>query len=218
MDPNTKNIETYKGKDSVKHYTTTEMNPIEKVLIEKYFKSPVLDLGCGVGRTTKYLHDKKFNVTGVEIIEEMVKKAKEIYPKIDFKVGNACKLKFNDNSFKTVFFSFNGLDYIFPEQNRIKALREIERVLMKNGHFIFSSHNPTTLFFRFRPRFILRNIKNKSLFSKYKLEAHSFGDLHTYYCSPKKQIKMVENNTSLKFVGKFISGIKDLHPHYVFRK
>ena len=43
MDLNTKNIETYKGKDSVKHYTTTEIKPIEKRLIDKYFKEHQVD-------------------------------------------------------------------------------------------------------------------------------------------------------------------------------
>ena len=52
------NIETYKKEASIKHYTKNEISNTEEKLIEKYFRSPVLDLGCGVGRTTKYLYDK----------------------------------------------------------------------------------------------------------------------------------------------------------------
>jgi len=219
MDFNQENIDTYKNESAVNHYNKiTEIKEIEKKLIALYFKSPVLDLGCGVGRTTKFLFDNGFSVIGVDIIEEMVNKAKKIYPEINFRVGDACNLKFKGNSFKSVFFSFNGLDYIFPEGKRIKALKEIERVLKKDGILVFSSHNPFALFFRFRPKFLLRNLKKGSIFSSYKMEAHPFGELYTYYSSPRKQIKMVEKNTNLRFVGKYSSGIKDLHPHYVFKK
>ncbi len=76
----------------------------------------ILDLGCGVGRTTKPLYDLGYNVIGVEIIKEMIDLAKKKYPNIDFRVGDACNLKFKDAEFDIVFFSFNGMDYIFPEK------------------------------------------------------------------------------------------------------
>ena len=212
------NIETYKKEASIKHYTKNEISNTEEKLIEKYFRSPVLDLGCGVGRTTKYLYDKKFEVIGVDIIEEMIKKAKGMYRKINFKIGDAGNLDFKDSSFNTVFFSFNGLDYIFPKQERIKALKEISRVLKKNGLFIFSSHNPMALFFKIRPKFWLRNLKRNSLFSNYKIESHPFGELHTFYGTPKKQISLIESHTFLRSVNLYRKGMSDLHPHYVFIK
>ncbi len=218
MDFNKKNIETYKTREAIKHYTTNEIKPIEKKLIDKYFKSPVLDLGCGVGRTTKYLFEKGFKVIGIDIIEEMIKTAKSLYPKINFQTGDACNLKFKDNSFNTVFFSFNGLDYIFPKEKRVRALKEIERLLKKEGIFVFSSHNPLALFLKFRPKFIFRNLKRGSLFSRYKIETHLFGELSTYYSSPRRQIKIVEKNTNLRFIALYRKDKADLHPHYVFKK
>lgn len=218
MNLNEKNVQTYKDKKAIEHYSIEEIKPIEKDLISKYFKSPVLDLGCGIGRTTKYLYDNGFNVVGVDIIKDMIHKAKSLYPKISFKVGDACKLKFKRDSFNTVFFSFNGLDYIFPEKKRIIAIKEIERVTKKKGVFVFSSHNPLALFFRFRPKFLLRNIKKRTLFSNYKIEAHHFGELYTYYSSPKKQIEVIEKNTKFRLIGFQRKGIKDLHPHYIFVK
>lgn len=219
MDLNKENINTYKNKSTIKHYKGhTKIEEIERKLIKKYFESPVLDLGCGVGRTTKYLFDEGFKVIGVDIIKDMIEEAKIIYPKINFEVGDACNLKFKDNSFKTVFFSFNGLDYIYPKKKRIQALKEVERVLMSGGTFVFSSHNSLALLFRSRPLFLLRNLKKKYLFSDYKMESHPFGDLYTYYAPPKKQIKLIEDNTRLKFLSQYRNGIKDLHPHYVFKK
>ena len=48
--------------------------------------------------------------------------------------------EFEDNSFDFVLFSFNGIDSFGP-QDRLKALKEIRRVLKNNGYFCFSSHN-----------------------------------------------------------------------------
>ena len=88
-----KNIDTYATNEAVTHYEKlTKIKDAEKLLIDKYFSGKILDLGCGVGRTTKYLADKGFDVLGVEIIEDMVKRAKKKYPKIKFEVGDACNL------------------------------------------------------------------------------------------------------------------------------
>lgn len=213
------NVDMYGTEGSVKHYENLKnMMDSEISLIKKYFKGKILDLGCGVGRTTKYIHDSGFNVIGVEIVGDMVKRAKEIYPGIKFEQGDACELKFTDNKFDIVFFSFNGLDYIFPESKRIIALKEVERVLKKGGYFIYSSHNPLSLLFRFRPNFILRNLKEGKLFSKYKSEKNNFATFYTYFATPKNQIKLAEENTKLKFVEVIPKSIRHIHPHYVFRK
>ncbi len=215
-----KNIDTYKTKESVTHYEKlTKIKDVEKFLIGKYFSGKILDLGCGVGRTTKYIADKDFDVLGVEIVEDMVKRAKEIYPKVKFEVGDACKLKYKDESFDVVFFSFNGLDYVYPESRRVIAIQEIERVLKKGGYFIYSSHNPISLFFKFRPGLLLRSLKEGKILSKYKPEKNaSFGTVYTYFGTHKHQKKLVESNTSLKLVEIVPKSIKEIHPHYVFRK
>jgi len=215
------NIDAYKSKEAVTHYTNlTNIKDAEKFLINKYFKGKVLDMGCGCGRTTKYIHDLGFDVLGVDIVEEMIQKAKQIYPGIKFEVGNACNIKqYKDGQFDIVFFSFNGLDYISPESKRVIAIKELSRVLKKGGYFIYSSHNPLALFFRFRPGLLLRSIKEGRLFSRFKPEKNiNFGTVYTYFASPQRQRKLVESNASLRFVEQVPNTIKELHPHYVFRK
>jgi len=107
-------------------------------------KIKVLDLGCGGGRTTKVLYDMGFDVTAVDISQNLIKELKHMYPQIDAKVGDAKNLDFKDNSFDMVLFSHNSIDYLYPYENRQKAIREVNRVLKKDGYFIFSSH---TVFF-----------------------------------------------------------------------
>jgi len=214
------NIEAYKSEESVNHYgNLTKIKNIEKFLIEKYFHGKVLDLGCGCGRTTKYINDLGFDVLGVDIVEEMISKAKNIYPGIKFEAGDACNLKYKDNEFDVVFFSFNGLDYIYPESKRVAALKEIDRVLKKGGLFIYSSHNPLALLFKFRPGLLLRSLKERKLFSKYKPEkSASFGTVYTYFATSKKQKTLVGSNTALEFIEQAPNSIREIHPHYVFRK
>uniref|UniRef100_UPI00146F81A2 class I SAM-dependent methyltransferase n=1 Tax=Kuenenia stuttgartiensis TaxID=174633 RepID=UPI00146F81A2 len=47
---------------------------------------------------------------------------------------------FEDDTFDFVLFSYNGLDSM-GNNNRLKTLKEIHRILKKDGVFVFSSHN-----------------------------------------------------------------------------
>ncbi len=53
---------------------------MEKEKINQYFKNlegnRILDLGCGIGRISKYLAERRAIVTGIDL-EEMIKKAKK---------------------------------------------------------------------------------------------------------------------------------------------
>src|SRR5208282_1678064 len=57
-------------------------------------------------------------------------------------VADAANLSlFPDDSFDVVVFSFNGIDYVLPEQARRSCFAHVHRVLKAKGIFIFSSHN-----------------------------------------------------------------------------
>jgi len=210
------NTQTYRSSKAIEHYSkNTYVTDIEKKIIKKYFRGKILDLGCGCGRTTKYISDQKLDVVGVDIAPELIGKGKELYPTLDLRVGDAVRLGFGSGTFDVVFFSFNGLDYIYPEEKRILALREMARVTKKEGFVIFSSHNITPIILR--PKFILRNLIKQKLFSKYKSCRVSFGELCTHYDSPKNIIKSVLEHTSLKFVDLADTGLFDPYPYFIFQ-
>ena len=128
----------------------------------------VLDLGCGGGRTTQVLHELGADVVGVDISASLIEAAQQLFPKVDFQVGNAESLRFADASFDLVIVAKNSLDYINNKPARVRALHEVHRVLRPQGHFILSHHNMAAWIFKL-PRlhslgFRLRHILNGDVF------------------------------------------------------
>jgi SAM-dependent methyltransferase len=200
------NLETYSSEKALQHYSRLWLFESERQIFDKYLMQfqgrgdfRLLDLGCGAGRTTYPLYKMGFQVIGVDISEKMVEKASSNFTDIDFRVGDACDLEFPDETFNCVFFSFNGIDYIYPESKRIKAFREAHRVLKEGSLFIFSSHNswwigitPSTALNRLIH--FSRNALKGRTFSKYKIDRPPYGDLITYYTSPKEQKVQLEQH------------------------
>lgn len=136
----------------IKNYVafTTEVGlwASEKYVFTKYLKQSdhILDLGCGTGRTTHHLFQLGYTaIIGVDLTPEMIiaaKKLNEYYQlAIDFEEGDACALRFSDQQFDVVIFSFNGMMSIPDAAKRKQALAEVRRVLKKQGLFIFTTHD-----------------------------------------------------------------------------
>ena len=103
-------------------------------------RGQVLDIGVGAGRTVPFLSAFAGEYTAIDYAEGMVAACRRKYPNVTVKHGDARELDFAADSFSFVMFSFNGIDYVHPD-DRAKVLKEIHRVLKPGGHFAFSSHN-----------------------------------------------------------------------------
>jgi len=88
----------------------------------------ILDLGCGQGHGT-YVLSKNNKVIGIDIAKDDIVIAKSRYPKVDYRIMSAEKLKFRDKFFDEIYCMdvFEHLDNLPPVINQIK------RVLKKNG-------------------------------------------------------------------------------------
>lgn len=78
--------------------------------------SSILEYGCGAGAFLSFFYKKKFNLYGIDYSENLIQKAKKIYPRITFKVGDFKQLRHFKTEFDTIFSNsvfqyFNDLKY-----------------------------------------------------------------------------------------------------------
>lgn len=228
------NKKTYEKNDAVSAFSdkstlySHEQDAINAVVAQG---DAILDLGCGTGRTTVQLKQKSSNIVATDISESMINDAANSLNFADFFISDASNLPFREGTFDIVLFSFNGVDYLTPESNRIQAIKEIKRVLRPEGWFIFSSHNPiaewTPLPFFYSPKsihdfflFWIRNLKNNSLIGRYKIDKRPFGKLKTYYITPWGQRHQLQRLgfTAIDTYSQYKFDFIDPWPYYVAKK
>ncbi|GAB7011597.1 class I SAM-dependent methyltransferase [Halorubrum trueperi] len=199
----------------------------EREVVDRYYEpgDAVLDVGCGVGRTTVQLDERGMNVVGVDVSRGQIARARERFPELTLGVGDAVDLVFPDDAFDHVLFSNNGLDCIHPESARLDALRELRRVLDPNGTLAFSSRNmwyrfPALLFDRgFVSRYYLTPTNRRRLFDPYKRIEDEGGTFELYSTTPRRQFTQLRECgfRPLAIVGKRrgIARFFENRPYYV---
>jgi SAM-dependent methyltransferase len=152
----------------------------------------ILDLACGAGRVTRFLHAQGAEVVGIDISAPMIARARAEAPHIDFRVGDAAALPFADGSFDAVVVALNGLDCLRPREKRGQAVGEVARVVRPGGRLVVSHHNSAALIFGWycslRPDKLLhraRAVFSGAVFAEdsYLPAVDRAGDL-TYYAWP----------------------------------
>ncbi|MFH1129410.1 MAG: class I SAM-dependent methyltransferase [Patescibacteria group bacterium] len=105
-------------------------------------KSSVLDLGCGNGNNSFFINEKTdAKVVGLDLSDTRIEnakkvlltKSKKVKDKIRFFQGSATKLPFGKNTFSNIW----SQAAIYHMHNKKKVLKEIARVLKRDGVFIF---------------------------------------------------------------------------------
>lgn len=101
----------------------------------------VLEIGIGTGLSLP-LYRKDLNITGIDISDKMLEKAKELATnkglndKVNLKVMDAAQLEFEDNS-----FDFIVAMYVASVVPDVKSfLEELTRVAKPNAQIIFVNH------------------------------------------------------------------------------
>jgi len=123
---------------SVKFYKEILETPYLLKLLGNVKNKEILDLGCGPGVHAKILTKKGAKVTGIDNSSASINLAKIESPGSKFLVGDIEKLPFNSNEFDVVFSAM----VIGHLKGWNKLFNEVNRVLKKDGIFVFSIYNP----------------------------------------------------------------------------
>ena len=99
----------------------------------------ICDLGCGSGHIANYLHNRDYEVCGIDLSSGMVEQAQKLNPNITFQQGDMLSLDdFADNSFGGIaaFYSIIHVPHLLV----VDALREMNRVLRSKGVLLLTFH------------------------------------------------------------------------------
>lgn len=91
----------------------------------------ILDLGCGTGDLSEIIRKSGAHVLGIDSSEEMIKRAREKYPHIDFKVASADNFSF-EKKFDAVF-SNATLHWVLKKEQTVDC---VYNSLNDGGRFV----------------------------------------------------------------------------------
>lgn len=115
----------------------------EKKILDKHKvqKGRSLVLFCGGGRDSIALAKSGLEVTGIDVIPEMIERAKinaqRNRVEIDFRIEDVLKLNFPPSSFDYVIAFRGGYSQIPGRRTRIELLKIIYDILIPGGSFVF---------------------------------------------------------------------------------
>ncbi len=112
-------------------------------IISQYSKTgKAIDFGCGAGRSTRFLKRLGYNAVGIDISQNMIKKAKELDPHGNYQlIKDDCFSNIPKNEFDLVLSVFT-FDNIPDEQKRINLLKELSNLLKEGGIIICLDSTP----------------------------------------------------------------------------
>jgi SAM-dependent methyltransferase len=98
----------------------------------------VLDVGCGPGHVSRYLRDRGVDVSGLDLSEGMLARARRLNPDITFVHGDMTALADPDGSWAGIV-AFYSLIHI-PRAEVVRGLTGLKRVLRPGGLLLMAFH------------------------------------------------------------------------------
>lgn len=115
-------------------------------ILEQIPKEPIniLDVGCSSGHITTRLSKlfPKSKISAIDAYKPAIDLAKKIHPKINFLIGDAHKLLFDDQSFDLITCT-ETLEHL---EDPKKAIAQIKRCLKNNGWLLVGQDTDSILF------------------------------------------------------------------------
>ena len=130
--------------ESFTHGTVGECVFIEKELqFDKSLK--ILDVGCGTGRHAIELTKRGYHVTGIDLSESQLKRAREKAKAdkltIDFQCQDARNLPFTSEFDAAIMMCEGGFSLMETDEMNFEILKNVTKALKPNATFIFTTSN-----------------------------------------------------------------------------
>lgn len=124
--------------------TIGECDFIEKeIKYNKHFN--ILDIGCGTGRHSRELAKRGYKVTGIDLSESLLNRAKEIAAKdglnIDFQIQDARALTFSNEYDLAIMLCEGSFPLMETDEMNYKILQNVTKALKDDGKFVFTTLN-----------------------------------------------------------------------------
>ena len=126
-------------------------------LIEVNKNDYLLDIGCGLGHGP-YIYSKYYNlnnITAIDLHESHIKFAENNFKKVNYLVGDATNLSFENNSFDVI----TSVETLHCYRYTYHFYKEAYRVLKNNGHLLV-----TDIYVPYKDDNIVEDYFNKSGF------------------------------------------------------
>jgi ubiquinone/menaquinone biosynthesis C-methylase UbiE len=120
-----------------------ERKPFDRMILEHFAAhipqgETILEIGCGPGEVSGYLHCQGANCLGTDLSAKMIESAKQYFPQVHFEVQDFFQLSYAGGAFGGVVGFYAIVNLLVPEIETLLA--EVKRVLKSDGLFLFSFH------------------------------------------------------------------------------
>ena len=165
--------------------TIGECNFIEaEISFDK--KTDILDIGCGTGRHSIELALRGYNVTGIDLSNSMLKRAKEKAMvknlNIDFQLQDARNLTFKQEFDLVIMLCEGGFPLMETDEMNFEILKNASNALKKQGKFIFTTLNGLFPIFHSVKDFLAESAKyDNATYDKNTFDLMTFRDFNKTY-------------------------------------
>jgi len=112
------------------------------ILREHVHSNKAIDFGCGTGRSTRFLQQLGFEVTGIDIAEDMVRKARQIDPSGDYRLVPGDDLSALQRGGYDLVLSAFTFDNIPGKENKIRIFGTLRELLREGGRIVHIVSTP----------------------------------------------------------------------------